>query len=128
MIVCLDFDGCIVEDRFPDIGPLMPGVEGCLHALHADGAEFIVSSCRNRVNFIPPGAQTDFDDPRLWAPARCPFTEMQAFLFSVFPFVKVDDGTTGKVFAHVYLDDRGLFWEPDWHEIYRRLKRKLVLK
>ena len=47
-IIAIDFDGCIVEDQYPEIGPIMPGAKESINALYDAGFCIIINSCRAR--------------------------------------------------------------------------------
>ena len=109
MTIAVDFDGTIVEHKYPDLGKEIPFAIDALRALVADGHKLIlwtsrdgelldeaVEFCRSRglvfyaVNSnYPPGA-----------------------LFSS------KAGKSCKVVADLYIDDRNLGGLPDWGTIY----------
>ena len=112
MKIAVDFDGTIVEHKYPAIGKEKPFAIDTLRALASMGHKLIlwtardgelledaIRYCRERgVEFYavnsssPPGA-----------------------LFSQ------DEGHSGKVLADVYIDDRNLGGLPDWGTIYQML-------
>jgi hydroxymethylpyrimidine pyrophosphatase-like HAD family hydrolase len=47
MIICVDFDGTIVDHRYPDIGPPAPGALECMKDLAANGAKLILFTMRS---------------------------------------------------------------------------------
>ena len=46
MIICVDFDGTVVEHQFPDMGPPVPGAVETLRELHAAGHQLILWTVR----------------------------------------------------------------------------------
>ena len=46
-ILALDFDGTIVEHKFPDIGALKPNVVGVINQLFNEGYYIIIWTCRS---------------------------------------------------------------------------------
>jgi hypothetical protein len=48
-IIAIDFDGVIVTDMYPDIGPAIPGAIEAIRELHEHGYCIIINSCRARV-------------------------------------------------------------------------------
>jgi hypothetical protein len=47
-IIAIDFDGIIVTDMYPDIGPEIPGAIEAIRELHEHGYCIIINSCRAR--------------------------------------------------------------------------------
>ena len=47
MIICVDFDGTIVDHRFPEIGPAVPGAIKWLKRLHKYGGKLILYTMRS---------------------------------------------------------------------------------
>lgn len=47
MIICVDFDGTIVDHRYPDIGPAVPGAIETMKALIATGVKLILFTMRS---------------------------------------------------------------------------------
>lgn len=50
MIIAVDFDGTIVENKYPEIGDPIPGAIGILQAWKARGHTIIINSCRSGVH------------------------------------------------------------------------------
>jgi hypothetical protein len=106
--VAIDFDGTIVEDTYPEIGPLKEDVVYSINLLKDYlGCFIIVTSCRTNAmihsSITERAAQKQI---------------MEKFLReNNIPFDKVDEGIEGKVVADVYIDDRGIRFEDNWKEI-----------
>lgn len=47
MYICVDFDGTIVDHRYPNIGLEVPGAIKWLNKLHNQGAKFILFTMRS---------------------------------------------------------------------------------
>jgi len=47
-IIAIDFDGTIVQDKYPDIGNPYPGAIQAINELYDDGYCIIIDSCRAR--------------------------------------------------------------------------------
>jgi len=104
--LCVDFDGTIVEHKFPEIGELKLNVKKVLDSLIKDHY-IIISSCR---------ASLHFDAKYL--------REMIVFLKKEkIPFDEIDFGTYGKPVADWYIDDKGIPFKDNWEEIEKRLKQ-----
>jgi hypothetical protein len=46
LVIAVDFDGTIVQDQFPFIGPEIPGAVLALHLLRKQGHKLILLTCR----------------------------------------------------------------------------------
>lgn len=124
MIVCVDFDGTVV-DRPPDPGDASESLRVRddarmgLHALKEAGHTLILSSCRAntaqrvdwRRNPLWRNRLAPFDEVR-WAEERgaweASYRRMVDFVARELPgvFDCVDDGEQGKVLADLYVDDK----------------------
>lgn len=115
MIIAVDFDGTIVEHKYPAIGKEIPNAIATLKKLKAEKHKLILWSmrqgkllddaldfCRQRgLEFY--AANSDYPDE---GPAS--------------------DQTTScrKVYADVYIDDRNVGGIPDWNEIYEMIHNR----
>lgn len=109
MIIAIDFDGTIVEDRYPEIGKLIGGAREVINKLYDEGYEIIIWSCRARVGkarAIEFLAKNGIKYHR--------FNESSPA--NLKQYNNVD---TRKVYADLYIDDKGLMKPlPPWSEIY----------
>lgn len=105
--VAIDFDGTIVEHKYPEIGPLKKDAVRAINLLKGLGCYIIITSCRT--------------NPRLNKPKL--EREQQVIIMKEFltkngiPFDEIDDGTQGKVIADVYIDDHAIEFKDNWDEI-----------
>lgn len=116
MIIAVDFDGTIVEHRYPEIGKEIPFATATLKRLIADGHRLILWSvregkllddavewCRQRgVIFYAVNRDFDEDTPEL------------------------NKSYARKIKAHVFIDDRNLGGLPDWGVIYELISRRIT--
>lgn len=108
MIIAVDFDGTLHTGTYPNIGEPRPGAEEYMKKLKADGHYLIIWTCRE-------------GDVLLEA--------INWLLSQNIPFDRVNDhelenkakygGTTRKVYADLYIDDKQVGGLPTWEEIYR---------
>ena len=110
MIIAVDFDGTIVEHKFPDIGKEIPNAFKVLKLLKADGHILIlwtyrageelqkaVKYCkRNGLEFHAINKNSDDED--------------------------FDFTYSRKIYADIYIDDRNLLGLPDWNTIHKIVK------
>jgi hypothetical protein len=107
--VAIDFDGTIVEDKYPEIGSLKEDVVSCTNILKELGCFIIITSCRTST-LIHPSMAERVTQKQI----------MENFLReNNIAFDKIDEGNEGKVVADIYIDDRGIKFEDNWKEIVR---------
>lgn len=106
MTIAVDFDGTIVEHRYPEIGPERPFAIQTLKQLQAEGNRLILFTSRE-------GALLD---------EAVDFCHKRGLDFyavnSNQPEKALFHRNTVKVIADVYIDDRNLGGIPGWDEIY----------
>ena len=117
MIIAVDFDGTIVENKYPDIGKEKPFAIQTLRTLQQEGNRLILFTSRE-------GEELD---------AAVKFCHDRGLDFyaanSNQPADALFKRQTAKVIADLYIDDRNLGGIPDWTTIYevithQRLERR----
>lgn len=108
MIIAVDFDGTLHTGAYPSIGDMRPGAREYMQKLKEDGHFLILWTCREGQVLI---------DAINW------------MLEQGIPFDRVNDhepknkamygGTTRKIAADLYVDDKQVMGLPTWEEIYR---------
>lgn len=106
MIIAIDFDGTIVEDRFPEIGPVKLGAAEAIREIYKMGHYIIVWTCRNGE---AADAAREFLDQN-----EIPYHSINE---SNPENVEKYGSDTRKVFATMYIDDRAIGGIPEWDEI-----------
>ena len=115
MLIAVDFDGTIVEHKYPEIGKEKPFAIDVLKQLAAEGNRVVlwtsregdlldaaIEFCRERgLEFYAVNSEVPGDS-----------------LFSKFASKR------RKISADVYIDDHNLGGLPDWGEIYEMITRK----
>lgn len=103
-ILAVDFDGTLVENKFPEIGEVNPVIWEAVSAYKAAGWKIILWSCRTETMLQD---AVDFCAERglIFDAVNENLPEVQAYY----------GGDTRKVFADMYIDDRSavLFVQPD---------------
>ena len=96
-IIALDFDGCLVTHRFPDIGDPIPQTIAAIKAEQAAGAKVILWTCRR-------------DNPLAAAVEWCAAhgIHLDAVNENLPEIIEAFDGDTRKIFANEYWDDRAV--------------------
>ena len=110
MIICIDFDGTIVDDAYPQVGKLKEGAKDVINNLVNSGHYVIIWTCRtgelmlNAINFLLTEGIC-FDQVN----NHCPD--------NVFKY-----GPGGKkVYADVYIDDKNLGGFPGWDVVEKTI-------
>ena len=113
MKIAVDFDGTIVEHRYPDIGPERPFAVETLKMLQAERHLIILWSVREGKLL---------DDAVEWCRQRG--LEFYA-VNRDYPeeTLKGNPSYTRKLKVDVFIDDRNLGGLPDWGTIYRMITR-----
>jgi len=94
MVLAIDFDGTIVEHTYPKIGKLKPNAKETINKWYEEGHKIIIWSCR--MNKEKKEAEL--------------FLKENGIKFHTFNKNVIVNDTFNpepKIFAHVYIDDRG---------------------
>ncbi|MBR4996076.1 MAG: hypothetical protein IKY82_08445 [Alistipes sp.] len=113
MLIAVDFDGTIVEHKYPQIGKEIPFAIVTLKKLQDDGHRLILWSCR---------------EGRLLQEAVewCRQRGLEFFAVnSNYPDEDVDEGAvrSRKLKADMFIDDRNVGGLPDWGVLYEMISR-----
>lgn len=117
MIVAIDFDDTIAECAFPGIGAEIPGAVDTIKLIISRGHRVILHTCRT--NFETDGHRP-LDEAVEWLRAR----GIELYAVNDNPVSRMKYGAQSKVYADLYIDDRG-FGTPkvngrvDWAAIRR---------
>lgn len=107
LIIAVDFDGTIVEHRYPSIGRIRPLAFETLSKLQAKGHRLILWSHR---------AEKKLDD----AVTFCLSNGIEFYAVNKnYPEEVWDENDSRKILADIYIDDRNLGGIPSWEEIYK---------
>lgn len=113
MIIAVDFDGTIVEHRYPEIGKEIPFATDTLRMLMKDKHKLILWSVREGKLL---------DDAVNWCKER----GVEFFAVNK-DFPEEDDDKchfSRKIKADMFIDDRNLGGLPDWGVIYQMISEK----
>lgn len=109
MIIAVDFDGTLVEHKYPKIGKLFPFAFETLKALQKKGHQIILWTYRS-------GRELDE------AVKFCQNHGIEFYAVNKnYPEEEFDTAITRKIHADIYIDDRNLGGLPSWGEIYRMI-------
>ena len=112
MTIAMDFDGTIVENRYPEIGRELPFATQTLRMLISDRHRLILWTCREGQLL---------DDAINWCKERG--VEFYA-VNKDYPeeTFNTNNHFSRKIKADLFIDDRNLGGLPDWGTIYRMVK------
>jgi len=110
LLIAVDFDGTIVEDRYPGIGKPMPFAFETLKRMEEDGHRLLLWTYRT-------GPKLDE------AVAFCKTQGLEFYAVNrSFPEEDPSDPSTGrKIHADLFIDDRNFGGFPGWGVVYQQL-------
>ena len=118
MIIAVDFDGTIVEHKYPEIGKEIPFATATLRQLIKDGHKLILWSVREGDLL-----QEAVD----WCEERgVRFYAVNADLDEDKADVKGTKHFSRKIKGHLFIDDRNIGGLPDWGSIYQMVTRRMT--
>jgi hypothetical protein len=109
MVIAVDFDGTIVEHEFPDIGPLKQGAVDALKAFKKAGHQIVIWTCRK--------GEEERQLRSFLKEKKIPFDTVNT------PVPGFDLGTR-KIYADIYIDDKGLRFQENWNELRKMITGK----
>ena len=110
LTLAIDFDGTIVEHKFPAVGEFRDGAKKYINKLYDGGHCIIINTCRTDDYAERARAFLDTNGVKYhWLNENSLETRM------VFKF------DPRKLLADIYIDDRNLGGLPEWEEIYDRV-------
>lgn len=111
LIIAVDFDGTIVEEKFPEIGEEKPNCFHTLKRLKNHGHKLILWTCRSDELGRPYDRQVLSEAVEYCKTRGIEFDVVNGNL----PELGVNP--LPKIYADYYIDDRNLFSEINWFEI-----------
>ena len=109
LTIAIDFDGTLVENKYPEIGkPILFAFE-TLRKLQEEGHQLILWTYR---------CGSKLDD----AVAFCEARGINFYTINKsYPEEEFDPGISRKILADIFIDDRNINGLPPWGEIYHQL-------
>lgn len=109
MIIAVDFDGTIVEHKFPKIGKEIPYAIKTLKLIQKKGHKLILWTYRS-------GKELE---------EAVNFCEERGLYFHAvnnnFDGEEFDNTYSRKIYADIYIDDRNILGIPEWKKIYEMI-------
>ncbi|MDQ2178535.1 BT0820 family HAD-type phosphatase [Marinifilum sp. D714] len=110
MIIAVDFDGTIVEQKYPKLGQEIPFATSTLKMLQEDGHRLILWTYR---------AGKELED----AVEFCRSKGLEFYAINKnYPEEVFDESISRKIKADMYIDDMNYGGLPDWGEIYEGIQ------
>ncbi len=109
MIIAIDFDGTIVEHRFPEIGEPLPHAFEVMQALQEAGHKLILWTYRDGEDLKKAVRLCRENGIRFYAVNHSK------------PNEDYDKYMSRKIYADIYIDDRNLGGFPGWLEVQRMI-------
>ncbi len=107
MIIAVDFDGTIVEHRFPEIGRIRPFAFETLQELKKKNHKLILWTHRSGRHLEE-------------AVEFCLLNGLKFYAINKnYPEEKWNENDSRKILADLYIDDRNLGGVPSWGEVFR---------
>lgn len=121
--VVVDFDGTLVDHEYPDVGKVKEGAAQAMKIFKQLGWRIIISSCRT-CKYLPELFAPKLEDGSIdWDWVNNPMErqttkDMVRILQEAgIPYDEIDDGSKGKAFGDLYIDDKGFRFQNNWREI-----------
>lgn len=112
LVIAVDFDGTIVEEKYPSIGAPIENAFEVLTRLQNDGHRLLLWTYRH-------GEKLDE------AVAFCQQHGIEFYAANRnFPEEEVDETIPRKLLADIYIDDRSIGGLPDWEVTYEYITGK----
>lgn len=112
MIIAVDFDGTIVEHKYPQIGAEIPFAIESLFSLQKEGHQLILWTYRT-------GELLDE------AIEYCKSKGLEFYAINKnYPEEVFDENISRKIYADIYVDDRNIGGIPDWGQIYQMISNQ----
>ncbi|BAX78880.1 BT0820 family HAD-type phosphatase [Labilibaculum antarcticum] len=106
MIIAVDFDGTIVQHKYPEIGSEIPFAIESLIALQKEGHQIILWTYRTGGMLFE-------------AVDYCEKRGLEFYCVnSNYPEEEFDDTISRKIYADLYIDDRNFGGLPEWEDIF----------
>jgi len=118
LVFAIDFDGTIVEDKYPEIGKLRPGAKRVINKLYEKGHTIIIWTCRCNQNreILDKEIMIDF------------------LLLNKIKYHKINDnpdcvyfGCYPKIYYNYIIDDKQIGGLPNWEKINNILRGAGIL-
>ena len=118
MLIAVDFDGTIVDHKYPEIGREIPFAIETLKKLQNDGHKLIMWSVR-RGHLLDEAVEWCRERGLEFYAANLDFPEED---------IETNKSYSRKLAVDLFIDDRNLGGLPDWGTIYNMISKKLTYR
>lgn len=116
LTIAVDFDGTLVEEKYPEIGKEKEDAFEVLIRLHNDGHRLLLWTYRHGRTLTE-------------AIEFCRQKGVEFYAINKnFPEEEYDTSVPRKLLADIYIDDRNIGGMLEWEEIYRLITNKMLDK
>jgi len=112
VIIAIDFDGCVVTHRYPQIGQMLGQARYIINKLYDEGYFIIIWTCRGGVDLV--NAINWMDE----------FGIKYHNINENAPYDMIHFKPAPKIYADVYIDDRNLQGFPGWEKAYEIINKQ----
>ena len=113
LVLAIDFDGTIAEDKYPLIGNKRKGVSKWINKLYDEGHYIIINTCR--AGFFQGDAEAFLKENNIkYHYINCNHPDLISYYGS----------DCRKISADIYIDDKGLIILPSWKQKYKIIQKK----
>jgi phosphoserine phosphatase len=109
MILAIDFDGTLVDHEYPKIGALKPGAKEAIIAFKKAGHKIAIWTCR--------AGEQEQAVRKFLSENGIPYDSVNAAAPGA-------DLGTRKIYADIYIDDKGMRFEENWDDLRRLITGK----
>lgn len=113
LTLAIDFDGCIVKEKYPKIGKLRKDAKKIVNTLYDDGHYIIIWTCRTGKHLLE--AELFLIKNKIRYHKINQHHPQDLLLYKDFG---------PKIGASYYIDDKGIGGLPSWKEIYKIINKK----
>lgn len=114
LTLAIDFDNTIVEEEYPNIGPLRKDAKKYINKLYAEGHYIIINTCRAGQEELEAGHHLYQKGIHFHAINQNQPGRILRF-----------HGDCRKISADFYIDDKNIGGLPEWKEIYELIQQKV---
>lgn len=111
-ILAIDFDGTIVEQNYPEMGALRENAKEVINRLYDEGHTILIWTVRSRTDQAVQKMKNFLDENQI------KYHTINENADSILNDPTWSDFSR-KIYADLYIDDRGIAGLPSWDSIYR---------
>lgn len=111
-IIAIDFDGTIVEQSYPEMGKIKKNAKSIINRLYDEGNTIIIWTVRSNANNALDSMIRFLEEKQI------KYHKINENADSILNDSSWTDFSP-KIYADIYIDDRGIKGIPGWNKIYK---------